>query len=47
MRRRAASLAVALLASGLLATAAAAQPATENKLRESLFVGVDTSGSFV
>lgn len=47
MRRRAASLTVALLAGVLLATTAAAQPATDNKLRESLFVGVDTSGSFV
>jgi hypothetical protein len=44
--RRAFSLASALLAGVLLATTAAAQPTTDNKLRESLFVGVDTSGSF-
>jgi len=45
MRPRACAL--ALLAGVLLATTAAAQPMTDNKLRESLFVGVDTSGSFV
>ena len=47
MRPRGSALARALLVGGLLATTAAAQPTTDNKLRESLFVGVDTSGSFV
>src|SRR5213595_1727977 len=41
------SLTLALLAGGLLATSAMAQPTPTNRLRESLFVGVDTSGSFV
>jgi hypothetical protein len=41
------SVTLALLASALLATTAMAEPTTNNKLRESLFVGVDTSGSFV
>jgi len=41
------SLTIALLAGGLLATSAMAQPTPTNRLRESLFVGVDTSGSFV
>jgi len=45
--RRADSLGVALLGGVLLATTAMAQPATDHRLRESLFVGVDTSGSFV
>jgi hypothetical protein len=45
--RRASALAVALLASTLLAPAAIAQPAANHASRESLFVGVDTSGSFV
>src|SRR2546427_3666749 len=45
--RPAGSLGVALLAGALLATTALAQPATDHRLRESLFVGVDTSGSFV
>lgn len=47
MSRPARSLALALLAGALLATTATAQPTTNNRLRESLFVGVDTSGSFV
>ena len=41
------SLTLALLAGVLLATTAGAEPTTNHKLRESLFVGVDTSGSFV
>src|SRR3989454_9813278 len=45
--RRSGSLSVALLGGALLATTAMAQPATDHRLRESLFVGVDTSGSFV
>ena len=40
-------LTLALLAGALLATTAGAEPTTNHKLRESLFVGVDTSGSFV
>jgi len=40
------SLTLGLLAGALLAATASAEPTT-NKLRESLFVGVDTSGSFV
>ncbi len=47
MSRRACSLSVVLLASTWLATPALAQPATDHRLRESLFIGVDTSGSFV
>jgi len=47
VRRRASALTLALLAGVLLATTATAQPTVNNKLRESLFVGVDTSGSFV
>lgn len=47
MRPRASALALALLAGVLLATTAAAQPTADNRLRESLFVGVDTSGSFI
>ena len=47
MRPRAASLTLALLAGVLLASTAGAQPTTDNRLRGSLFVGVDTSGSFV
>ena len=47
MRPRASALALALLAGVLLAAPAAAQSPADNKLRESLFVGVDTSGSFV
>lgn len=46
MSRGTGSLTVALLA-GLLATAAMAQPATDRMGRETLFVGVDTSGSFI
>jgi len=47
VRPRTFALALALVAGILLATTATAQPTTDNKLRESLFVGVDTSGSFV
>jgi hypothetical protein len=45
--RPAGSIAVALLGSALLATTAIAQPKADQRLRESLFVGVDTSGSFI
>jgi hypothetical protein len=47
VRPLASVLALALLAGVLLAAPAAAQSTADNKLRESLFVGVDTSGSFV
>ena len=47
MSRRAGSLTAALLAVTLLATTAVAQPTANPTLRETLFVGVDTSGSFV
>ncbi len=47
MSRGTGSLTVALLAGALLATAAMAQPATDRMGRETLFVGVDTSGSFI
>ncbi|MBI2160379.1 MAG: hypothetical protein HYU25_08400 [Candidatus Rokubacteria bacterium] len=46
MSRRACSLTVALFAVTLLATTAMAQPAAHYASRETLFVGVDTSGSF-
>lgn len=47
MSRRGCSFAVALLATTLLATTAMAEPTTERTGRDTLFVGVDTSGSFV
>jgi hypothetical protein len=46
VRPRVSSLVLALLAGALLAMPASAQPTGDHRLRESLFVGVDTSGSF-
>ena len=47
MSRPARAVAVALLGSALLATTAMAQRATDRTGRDTMFVGVDTSGSFV
>jgi len=47
MSRRGSSLTLALLSTALLATTAMAQRATDRTGRDTLFVGVDTSGSFV
>lgn len=47
MSRRGCSLTLALLATTLLTTTAFAQRTTDRTGRDTLFVGVDTSGSFV
>src|SRR5205809_5560436 len=47
MSRRGSSLTLALLSTTLLATTAMAQRATDRTGRDTMFVGVDTSGSFV